>query len=273
MPKVTKVGKFRAKATASAGVRRAPAAAAAGVKSSTPSRPPVAAKKTAPPRPEHDATKATPSSPSGASDEKTTPAPSSSPPAAEKTALSRGQRKRQAKKDQYLRRNRMVMSTLQLKREEEQRGKLDGLDAIREALRPIERGGVGAAAAKSSGKEKKGAKDKEPSTVTLGTNRAKKDLVGKETAHMGMVLEHPDFASDPFGAIKKHLQNSLAGQAEELRVTSEARQKEEERAGKEKKEAKKEKIRAARVGTRSKWRGGKRQVGTGSTGRGGRNRR
>ena len=52
----------------------------------------------------------------------------------EKEALSRGQRKRLAKREQFLKREKMVMSSLRLKKLEEQKGKLDGLDAIKEAL-------------------------------------------------------------------------------------------------------------------------------------------
>jgi hypothetical protein len=52
----------------------------------------------------------------------------------ENEALSRGQRKRLAKREQFLKREKMVMSSLLLKKLEEQKGKIDGLDAIKEAL-------------------------------------------------------------------------------------------------------------------------------------------
>ena len=49
--------------------------------------------------------------------------------------LSRGQRRRQAKRDQYRKREQMILSSLRLKSQEEQKGRIDGLDAIREALK------------------------------------------------------------------------------------------------------------------------------------------
>ena len=60
------------------------------------------------------------------------PPPSASDDKAD--ALSRGQRKRQAKRDQYLKREHMIMTSLKLKREDEQKKRIDGLDSIREAL-------------------------------------------------------------------------------------------------------------------------------------------
>ncbi|EJK54129.1 hypothetical protein THAOC_26309 [Thalassiosira oceanica] len=51
-----------------------------------------------------------------------------------KEALSRGQRKRLAKREQYLKREKMVMSSLKLKQIDEQKGKIDGFDLLKEAL-------------------------------------------------------------------------------------------------------------------------------------------
>ena len=49
-------------------------------------------------------------------------------------SLSRGQRKRQAKRDQYLRREKLILSSLQLQKAQEQARRIDGLDAMKEAL-------------------------------------------------------------------------------------------------------------------------------------------
>ena len=51
--------------------------------------------------------------------------------------LSRGQRKRNAKKEQYLRRENMILSTLALRRKDEQKKRIDGLDALKEALNGV----------------------------------------------------------------------------------------------------------------------------------------
>ena len=57
--------------------------------------------------------------------------PTATAPAA---SLSRGQRKRQAKRDQYLRREKLILSSLQLQKAQEQARRIDGLDAMKEAL-------------------------------------------------------------------------------------------------------------------------------------------
>lgn len=131
MPKVTRVGKFRAAAKASS-----PAAA--------------------------------PSKPIDADGAET------------KESLSRGQRKRLAKREQYQKRQNMVMSSLRLQRLEEQKGKFDGLDAIRESLPEF--------TSKSDVVEDE---KNTPSVVVSNTNKSKKAIANTEISHMGLVLEHP----------------------------------------------------------------------------------
>ena len=159
---------------------------------------------------------------------------------AEKQALSRGQRKRLAKREQYLKREKMVMASLKLKRQDEQRGRLDGLDALRDALISSDKSG---AAQRRSGE--KGAKESAaaPKPVPCSTNRAKKNLAGREVAHMNLVLEHPSFKANPFATLQEHLRNTLSGQAEELKESAETEAAKEKQEVAERKKAKKEKIR------------------------------
>ena len=160
-----------------------------------------------------------------------------------KQALSRGQRKRAAKREQYLKREKMVMASLKLKKQDEQRGRLDGLDALRDAL--ISSDKSGAAAQRKGGEQ--GAKEAEsaaaPKPVPCSTNRAKKNLAGREVAHMNLVLEHPSFKANPFATLQEHLRNTLSGQADELKQSAETEAAKEKQEVSERKKAKKEKIR------------------------------
>lgn len=143
-------------------------------------------------------------------------------------ALSRGQRKRQAKRDQYLRREQLVLSSLQLKREEEQRKRIDGLDAIRNALL--------ATVQESTASTTEPSDKKSPpiSSGMLNSNKARQTLVKKEAAQMSLVLQHPAFLNDPFGAIREHLTNTLSKtvekqKAEAVQHAKDVARKEEER--------------------------------------------
>jgi hypothetical protein len=91
-----------------------------------------------------------------------------------KQNLSRGQKRRLAKREQYLKREKMILSSLQLKEQEEQKTRIDGLDAIRDALMKT---------------SKKGGKTTTEQNSSYNTNRAKKRLVANETQHMGLVSE------------------------------------------------------------------------------------
>lgn len=162
-----------------------------------------------------------------------------------KQALSRGQRKRLAKREQYLKREKMVMASLKLKRQDEQRGKLDGLDALREAListhKPGKRGEGGEGGNDKSGKDESDSSTPQPAPYS--TNKAKKNLAGREVAHMNLVLEHPSFKANPFATLQEHLRNTLSGQANELKRTAETEAAKEKKETAERKKAKKEKIR------------------------------
>jgi hypothetical protein len=145
-------------------------------------------------------------------------------------SLSRGQRKRQAKKDQYLKKENMILSTLMLQKQDEQKRRIDGLDAIREALLDT---------TKNSETKEEPVEEHNP---TYGTNRSRKGLMNSEIERMGLVMEHPAFKKNPFEAIQEHLKNTLAGQKEKR--DQEAKKKEErDRVKKEvKKQEKKERL-------------------------------
>jgi hypothetical protein len=135
--------------------------------------------------------------------------------------LSRGQRKRQAKHEQYLKKEKMILSTLMLKKREDQKKRIDGMDAIRDALLDT---------AKST-ETKTEDVDYKPS---YGSNRAKKSLISGEIERMNLVQQHPAFKEDPFATLQEHLKNTLAEEKEKRQ--KEAKQKADDtKAKKEKK--------------------------------------
>ena len=105
------------------------------------------------------------------------------------TQLSRGQRKRQAKRDQYLKREKLILSTLKLQKEEDQKKRIDGMDAIRKALK--------ATMTKSTTSDS----SKDDTGDRVETNKAKQQVAAKEVTHMNLVLQHPAFQSNPFDTI------------------------------------------------------------------------
>jgi hypothetical protein len=149
----------------------------------------------------------------------------------DKATLSRGQRKRLAKREQYLKREKMVMSSLKLQRLEEQKGKLDGLDSIRDSLPELSSECV---------------VNTEPKTklpLTCSNNKSKKNLAITEISHMGLVLDHPAFQENPFIAMRQHLRNSFARDAEKMNEESLKQTEEEQREILKRKEDRKERLR------------------------------
>ena len=157
-------------------------------------------------------------------------------------SLSRGQRKRQAKREQYLKREKMVMSSLRLKRLENQKGKLDGMDSMKEALITVAK--VQPNNTDNNNTNKSVIKKENP-TTTINTNRSKQSLTSTEVSHLGLVLQHPSFQSNPFATIQEHLKNTLADQAKELEMKAEKKRKENDDKAIQRKEARKERIRDA----------------------------
>ena len=163
-------------------------------------------------------------------------------------ALSRGQRKRQAKRDQYLKREKMILSTLKLQQVEEQKNRLDGLDAIKQAL---------AQTIKENQEKKEAEHESQEGDGLLKTNKSKKTVAQKEISHLNLVLQHPSFKCNPFATMQQHLRNTLAQQAKDQEVEAKKQRNEEEKKDKEKKEAKKERIRNAKYEKGRKQRGRK----------------
>jgi hypothetical protein len=184
MPKASRVGKFRK--TASEASAAAP---------STPANTPVKAVKDAA-TVTHDETVG------GAASTRETQAATATSTGTDTSNLSRGKRKRLAKREQYLRKERLVLSSLKLKREEEQKTRIDGLDAIKDALQATVKAGI-------ANKEP----EEEVKPNLLKTNKSRKLLMQKEVAQMNLVLQHPAFQEDPFATIRQHLTNTLAKDA------------------------------------------------------------
>ena len=113
--------------------------------------------------------------------------------------LSRGQRKRQAKREQYLRKERMILSSLKLKKAEEQKKRIDGLDAMKEALLDTMK-----------------QNDRSPATeprverTIVRSNKSRKRLLATELNQMNLVLQHPAYKTDPFATMQQHLKNTMA---------------------------------------------------------------
>jgi hypothetical protein len=158
------------------------------------------------------------------------------------SAPSRGQRKRQAKREQYLKREKMIMSTLKLQKMEDQKKRIDGLDAIKEALVQTMKANQERELERKEEEEKANSN----SDVILKSNKSKKDIAQKEITHLNLVLQHPSFKSNPFATMQQHLKNTLADQAKEQEVVARKERSEEETKNKEKKELKKERIRNAK---------------------------
>ena len=111
----------------------------------------------------------------------------------------------------------MILSSLMLQRQEEQKKRIDGLDAIKQALMDT--------ANKDGNKNSNTIK---PQVVQhVSTNRAKRKLVAKEVAHMNLILQHPAFKTDPFETMQEHLRNTLAEERKQQELVSKKRTEED----------------------------------------------
>jgi ABC-type dipeptide/oligopeptide/nickel transport system ATPase component len=148
----------------------------------------------------------------------------------ESQILSRGQRKRLAKREQFLRREKLVLSSLKLKSQEEQKRRIDGLDAIKEALMNT---------TKTQTPE---GTDDDPHTNHYTTNNAKKALVASELEHMSLVMQHPAFKANPFETMQEHLRNTFAGDRKKMERQAKERNILEKKEAEEKARQKKERL-------------------------------
>lgn len=161
--------------------------------------------------------------------------------------LSRGQRKRQAKRDQYLKRELMIMSTLKLKHQEEQKKRLDGLDALKEALMDV---------AKTSAAEAVAPDEPAKAVSMLKSNKSKKELTMREVTHLNLVLQHPTFQANPMETMQEHLRNTLAKSAKLQSVQAKQREQEDKAKQEVKRQQKKDKMKEVHKG-RKKFKAGR----------------
>lgn len=117
--------------------------------------------------------------------------------------LSRGQKKRQMKREQYLRKEQMIWSSLRLRHQEVQSRRIDGLDAMKDALMNVE------ATTATTIVPDPSLTAQVSSRRRINTNTARQKLLQHEVAHMNLVLQHPRFVQDPLATIYEHLQNTF----------------------------------------------------------------
>ena len=180
MPKVGRVGQFRKTA----------AAATAKVAPSSGSSADAANASTV-----HDETKATPIHDDSHRHRNVSKDKADNKVKEEETPFSRGQRRRQAKREQYLRKEQMILKTLQLKKQQDQKKRRDGLDALTEALVDTMKDPTKSNSQQPSHDEPDAPK----------TNKAKQRLVAQGLNQMSLVLQHPAFQTNPFEALQEHL--------------------------------------------------------------------
>jgi hypothetical protein len=104
--------------------------------------------------------------------------------------LSRGQRKCHAKREQFLRKEKLIFSSLQLKEDTEQGRCIDGVDAIKNAL-------MG-----TCEEARKGVTSEGRDTPRITNKRAKKSIVENEVERMNLVLQHPAYQNDAWRLFK-----------------------------------------------------------------------
>lgn len=160
--------------------------------------------------------------------------------------LSKRQRKNLAKREQYQKRQNMIMSSLRLQKLDQQKKRIDGLDLLKEALDDAVNSKTEKTDSNSADKTKKNG-DKNSNIVT--TNKEKKEIALTEINHMNLVLQHPSFKENPFKTIQQHLKNTFPTTVDSPALSS----------SKNKKAGKKEKV--ACVKTNVKTTTSKQQLG------------
>ena len=145
--------------------------------------------------------------------------------------LSRGQRKRLAKRGQYAKREKMILSSLRLQRVEDQKRRIDGMDALKEALNEAMTPNTNPTS---------------PSTIKVTSHNSKRTVAHKEIEQMHLVLQHPSFVASPFVTMQEHLRNTFSRQATELQRKAEEARTIEKNETLQRKELRKERIRDAK---------------------------
>jgi hypothetical protein len=146
-------------------------------------------------------------------------------------SLSRGQRKRQAKHEKFLKKEKMILSSLMLKKQDEQKKRIDGLDAIKQALMDTT---TTADKKKQYDSTNNSNSNNELEIHHVSSNKAKRKLVGGEVENMSLILQHPAYKKDPFETLQEHLLNSY----KEDKTTQEKLSKQRTQKEKQEKDAK-----------------------------------
>lgn len=118
-------------------------------------------------------------------------------------ALSRGQKRRLAKREQYLKRENMILSSLRLSHQAEEQ-RLDGFRALWNTL---------PSADTTNSSIEQDVSTSRNETIVLRHNKQKRNIAATEIIHYNLVLQHPSFQSNPFGSMQEHLRNTLAAAA------------------------------------------------------------
>ena len=153
-------------------------------------------------------------------------------PKGTKPSLSRGQRKRQAKHEKFLKKEKMILSSLMLKKQDEQKKRIDGLDAIKQAL--MDTTTTADKKKQYDSTNNSNSNNTELEIHHVSSNKAKRKLVGGEVENMSLILQHPAYKKDPFETLQEHLLNSY----KEDKTTQEKLSKQRTQKEKQKKDAK-----------------------------------
>mmetsp|Transcript_43257 Transcript_43257/g.74681 ORF Transcript_43257/g.74681 Transcript_43257/m.74681 type:complete len:229 (+) Transcript_43257:44-730(+) len=133
-------------------------------------------------------------------------------------ALSRGQRKRAARRERFLKKMNLVNQAKSVE-ELSKQGVLGSLGSIKDVLLNSD---IIASSKTNAAKA--------PQKVVH--NKAKKTVAAQEVQHLSLVLKHPQFMKDPIAAIQEHLRNSLPtedGASDDITTTQQQQQQQQQK--------------------------------------------
>lgn len=167
----------------------------------------------------------------------------------------------------------MILSSLMLQKQEEQKKRIDGLDAIKQALMDTSKTTtttLGTRTGISSnndtkqqeqhdadGKEQKHPGDDDEQELVsssklvgtmvhhVSTVKAKQKLMSTELEHMHLVLQHPAYQKNPFATLQEHLTNSYKKERQVQESISKKRTTKDNKITIQKKQHKKEILRGS----------------------------
>ncbi|GMI57245.1 hypothetical protein ScalyP_jg6879 [Parmales sp. scaly parma] len=119
-------------------------------------------------------------------------------------SLSKGQQKRQARRDEFLRKLETVNSSLSLDSNKKMKNPSSiGLDKSFVCTEMFNTNAEGTTTTTSPPKPK-------PKPKSTTSNKKKKQVAIHELEQLKLVLQHPSFVENPFATIQSHLENTLA---------------------------------------------------------------